>query len=204
MKIRIRNQYNESIDSIEYSNVERIENGEKFATFSVIIAGKEIATFSRENGMCYDIIAEEKKATETAKEENKEEHKMLTHTALTDYTISRFEFLVDVDSLTTEQARKVEHMAYCANMGAGSNPEAWERFCYLVKKYINVDLLKLEADAEANGEKESMSHARRGEVSILTFNGKTRIITSLWCITFDNHDAAMEWLRGCGYRHKKI
>ncbi len=120
---------------------------------------------------------------------------MLKHTALTTDTISRFEFLVDADKLTVEQAKEVEHLAYCANMGSKDNVSAWKRFCYLVKEYLNIDLAKMEADAELNGESEFMYHARRGKVSILTYNGKTRLISSMWCIVFHDYAEAINWLQ---------
>lgn len=59
MKIRVRSIYDSRIEEVTYNNVDEVKNGDGYKTFTVIISGKEIATFSRENGMGYDIIAEE-------------------------------------------------------------------------------------------------------------------------------------------------
>lgn len=68
----------------------------------------------------------------------------MKHTMLTTDTLTRFEKLVNPDTLTAEQVKEIEHDAYCANMGAESKEAAWEWFCELVKKYAGIDLEALE------------------------------------------------------------
>ena len=68
----------------------------------------------------------------------------MKHTMLTTDTLTRFEKLVNPDTLTAEQVKEIEYCAYCANMGAESKEAAWERFCELVKKYAGIDLEALE------------------------------------------------------------
>lgn len=60
----------------------------------------------------------------------------MKHTTLTTDTLTRFEKTVDISTLTDKQIKKVEYCAYCANMGANSNEEAWQRFNKIVVKYI--------------------------------------------------------------------
>lgn len=61
-------------------------------------------------------------------------------TMLTAETLDRFESLVKLDTLTDEQIKEVEHLAYCANMGANNPAAAWDRFAELVKQFVGIDL----------------------------------------------------------------
>lgn len=63
MKIRVRNIYDSRIEEVTYSNVDEVRDSDGYKTFTVVISGKEVATFSRENGMGYDIIAEDTEIT---------------------------------------------------------------------------------------------------------------------------------------------
>lgn len=66
-------------------------------------------------------------------------------TALTADTISRFHQIVDIDALTPEQIAKVEHNAYCANMGAESKEAAWAWFVHLC---VDVDGIEIPEDVK--------------------------------------------------------
>lgn len=59
---------------------------------------------------------------------------------LTYDTLDRFEELVDVNTLTENQIKEVEHCAYCANMCAKSKEDAWSWFCHLIEKNLGIDL----------------------------------------------------------------
>lgn len=55
--------------------------------------------------------------------------KSLSHSMLTDEVLTRFEELVNVDTLTPEEMEHVEHCAYSACIGnLGNAAEEWERF----------------------------------------------------------------------------
>lgn len=69
-------------------------------------------------------------------------------TALTYETLTRFEKTIRPENLTESQAERIEHLAYCANMGADSEETAWTRFADLVYRELNIDLKKEEADRE--------------------------------------------------------
>lgn len=69
-------------------------------------------------------------------------------TALTYKTLTRFEKIIRPENLTESQAERIEHLAYCANMGADSEETAWNRFADLVYRELNIDLKKEEADRE--------------------------------------------------------
>lgn len=73
-------------------------------------------------------------------------------TALTYNLLSRFERLVNPETLTDSQVEKVEHYAYCAEMVAGSNENVtpWGWFCHLVKEFLAIDLESLESQAKFN------------------------------------------------------
>lgn len=58
MKIKVRNAYDESINSVIYDNAVVVDS-DNYKTFTIMINNKEIAVFSRENGMCYDRIMDE-------------------------------------------------------------------------------------------------------------------------------------------------
>lgn len=58
MKIKVRNAYDESINSVIYDNAVVVDS-DNYKTFSIMINNKEVAVFSRENGMCYDRIMDE-------------------------------------------------------------------------------------------------------------------------------------------------
>lgn len=69
MKIKVRNAYDENINSVIYDNAVVVDS-DNYKTFTVMINNKEVAVFSRENGMCYDrivdeVISEEVKIDET-------------------------------------------------------------------------------------------------------------------------------------------
>lgn len=70
----------------------------------------------------------------------------LQHSMLTTDTLTRFEKLVDVSTLTEKQIAEIEHCAYCANMGANDKQDTWKHFAYLVKKYTNIDLETMEIE----------------------------------------------------------
>lgn len=53
-------------------------------------------------------------------------------TALTSDTLIRFQNCVNVAALSTETIEKIEHSAYCANMGAENKEAAWSWFKHLV------------------------------------------------------------------------
>lgn len=72
----------------------------------------------------------------------------MTYTALTANTLTKFEKLVDIATLTDEQIKKIEYCAYCANMGADSDAQAWERFCAIIKNRLDIDLLKIEKERQ--------------------------------------------------------
>lgn len=61
-------------------------------------------------------------------------------TMLTYETLDRFESIINPSTLTTEQVKEIEHLAYCANMGAESKDAAWQRFIELVKQFLQIDL----------------------------------------------------------------
>lgn len=65
-------------------------------------------------------------------------------TMLTCDTLDRFEKFINPETLTAEQVQEVEHLAYCANMGAESKESAWTRFCELVKHFLNLDIIDTE------------------------------------------------------------
>lgn len=65
-------------------------------------------------------------------------------TMLTCDTLDRFEKFINPETLTAEQVQEVEHLAYCANMGAESKESAWIRFCELVKHFLNLDIIDTE------------------------------------------------------------
>lgn len=65
-------------------------------------------------------------------------------TMLTCDTLDRFEKFINPETLTEEQVQEVEHLAYCANMGAESKESAWTRFCELVKHFLNLDIIDTE------------------------------------------------------------
>lgn len=71
---------------------------------------------------------------------------------LTYRTLDRFEALVDTSTLTAEQIGKIEHAAYCANMGRnGETPEeaeenAWAKFVRIVN---DVDHMGLNLDDQS-------------------------------------------------------
>lgn len=61
-------------------------------------------------------------------------------TMLTYETLDRFESIINPSTLTAEQVKEVEHLAYCANMGAESKDAAWQRFVELIKQFLQIDL----------------------------------------------------------------
>lgn len=61
-------------------------------------------------------------------------------TMLTYKTLDRFEKLVDINTLTNEQIKEIELNAYCANMGAKTQEDAWNCFCRLINEYLNIDI----------------------------------------------------------------
>ena len=65
-------------------------------------------------------------------------------TMLTCDTLDRFEKCINPETLTAEQVQEVEHLAYCANMSAENKESAWTRFCELVKKFLNLDIIGAE------------------------------------------------------------
>ena len=65
-------------------------------------------------------------------------------TMLTSDTLDRFEKCINPETLTAEQVQEIEHLAYCANMSADSNENAWIRLCELVKKFLNLDIIGAE------------------------------------------------------------
>lgn len=69
-------------------------------------------------------------------------------TMLTAKTLDRFETIVKPDTLTDEQIKEVELLAYCANMGANNHAAAWDRFAELVKQFIGIDLEALQEEKE--------------------------------------------------------
>lgn len=73
-------------------------------------------------------------------------------TMLTYKTLNRFEKLINPETLTAEQVQEVEHLAYCANMGADSEKSAWARFCELVKHFLNLDIIDSTPEEEEEEE----------------------------------------------------
>ena len=69
-------------------------------------------------------------------------------TMLTYETLERFEKIVNPDTLTAEQVKEIEDLAYCANMGAESRENAWNRFAYLVKGFMQINLAAPESSAK--------------------------------------------------------
>ncbi len=59
-------------------------------------------------------------------------------TMLTYRTLDKFEKVINPDTLTDEQVREVELLAYCANMGAENEESAWVRFCELIEKFVDI------------------------------------------------------------------
>ena len=59
-------------------------------------------------------------------------------TMLTWDTLDRFEAEYNVATLTPEQIKEAEHLAYCANMGANSTSAAWIRFCELCEQFLKI------------------------------------------------------------------
>jgi hypothetical protein len=57
---------------------------------------------------------------------------MLKKSMLTMETLDRFEKEVDITLLTEEAKQRIEHCAYCANMGAATEEDAWRSFGRLV------------------------------------------------------------------------
>lgn len=56
----------------------------------------------------------------------------MNHSMLTIDTLTRFENCVNIKILTSEAIEKIEHYAYCANMGAESKEAAWSWFKHLI------------------------------------------------------------------------
>jgi uncharacterized cysteine cluster protein YcgN (CxxCxxCC family) len=56
----------------------------------------------------------------------------MKHSMLTTNTLTRFEKEIDVNFLTPDAIKEIEHFAYCANMGAKSKEDAWSWFRHLV------------------------------------------------------------------------
>lgn len=59
MKIIVRNMYNSEAPKIHIDNVERIDNGKDYKTFTVVLSDTNQITHSRADGMTYDIIMDE-------------------------------------------------------------------------------------------------------------------------------------------------
>lgn len=111
-------------------------------------------------------------------------------TALTYDLLSRFERLVNPETLTDSQVEKVEHYAYCAELVAGQNENItpWGWFCHLVMEYLEIDLESLESQAElsdprlTNEQNEELSKAyavlsRPATKSILNGASYTEFVT---------------------------
>lgn len=101
MKIKVRNAYDENINSVIYENAVVVDS-DNYKTFSIMINNKEVAVFNRENGMCYDIINEtiseeittateetEAAAVEMPEKENSEEYIEIMLTAQNSNAIPR-------------------------------------------------------------------------------------------------------------------
>jgi DnaJ-class molecular chaperone len=67
---------------------------------------------------------------------------MLKKSMLTYRTLDRFEEEFDISLLTDDEKRKIEHDAYCANMGAKSEEAAWDWFIHCV---VDIDHIQLTA-----------------------------------------------------------
>lgn len=65
----------------------------------------------------------------------KDTMKHFTMTMLTMNTLTRAEAFCDPEKLSDAVREDIEHLAYCANMGAESNDAAWDRFRELMEKY---------------------------------------------------------------------
>ena len=92
----------------------------------------------------------------------------MKHTALTSATLTRLESLIDCSRFSAEQAEKIEHLAYCANMGADSSDHAWERCTSLMFDYFEMvlDGAKITlAEAEAAGYERADQTWERGYIS---------------------------------------
>lgn len=106
MNIRIRHTYNESIEMVTYTNVEKVETSADYSTFTLIIDGAPIATYSRKHGMCYDIIMDEAEMSELEATEAVEEMS------------------------ESEIAEAVEEMHACEKYGAEMAKELFESSVY--------------------------------------------------------------------------
>jgi hypothetical protein len=65
---------------------------------------------------------------------------MLSKSMLTLDTLTRFEKEADVNLLSNEAKRKIEHYAYCANIGAESKEAAWNWFRHLVNNNLQISV----------------------------------------------------------------
>lgn len=70
-------------------------------------------------------------------------------TMLTYRTLDKFEELVNPATLTEEQTKEVERLAYFANIGAESKAAAWDRFAGLAGDYLQIDLKTPTEEPEA-------------------------------------------------------
>ena len=61
-------------------------------------------------------------------------------TMLTWKTLDKFEEQVNIEDLSEEQIREAEQLAYCANMGAKSNADAWKRFRNLIAEFLKISM----------------------------------------------------------------
>lgn len=68
------------------------------------------------------------------------ERHYLQHTALTSDTLDRFERVARPEEVTGKY-ELVEHLAYCANMGARSKDEAWGTFSRLALSELGIDVM---------------------------------------------------------------
>lgn len=59
MEIIVRNMYNSAAPTTRIENVERIDNSKDYKAFTVVISDINKITYSRADGMTYDIIMDE-------------------------------------------------------------------------------------------------------------------------------------------------
>lgn len=63
---------------------------------------------------------------------------IMKHTMLTTDTLTRFEKEININFLTPETTKEIEHFAYCANMGAENKDAAWKWFRHLVANKFQI------------------------------------------------------------------
>ena len=112
----------------------------------------------------------------------------LSHSMLTTETLTRFENLVNVEALDAETAAKVEHFAYCANMGAENKAAAWAWFSHLCAERLGIDLAALEAEDGKGPDFVAVEHETH--CTLIEKGGKEEVTF------YKTLEGALDWIAG--------